>query len=57
VLCTLETLRPGTFLRRFTLPGNVQAEAITAQHANGVLEVAIPKQPQVRPKRIEVQAA
>jgi HSP20 family protein len=47
----------GRFLRRFTLPETAQAEAITAKQTNGVLEVTIPKQPQVQPKRIEVQAA
>ena len=47
----------GTFQRRFTLPETAQADAITARQANGVLEVSIPKQAQVQPKRIEVQAA
>jgi HSP20 family protein len=47
----------GRFLRRFTLPETAQADAITARQTNGVLEVAIPKHPQVQPKRIEVQAA
>lgn len=47
----------GTFLRRFTLPETAQADAISAKQANGVLEVSIPKQAQVQPKRIEVQAA
>jgi HSP20 family protein len=47
----------GTFLRRFTLPESAQADAITAKQTNGVLEVSIPKQPQVQPKRVEVQAA
>jgi HSP20 family protein len=47
----------GKFLRRFTLPENAQADAISAKQTNGVLEVSIPKQPQVQPKRIEVQAA
>jgi len=47
----------GTFLRRFTLPETAQADGITAKQANGVLEVSIPKQAQVQPKRIEVQAA
>jgi HSP20 family protein len=49
--------KKGTFLRRFTLPENAQAEAITAKQTNGVLEVSIPKQAQAQPKRIEVQAA
>jgi HSP20 family protein len=47
----------GTFLRRFTLPENAQADSITAKQVNGVLEVSIPKQAQAQPKRIEVQAA
>jgi len=47
----------GKFLRRFTLPDTAQADAITAKQTNGVLEVSIPKQPQVQPKRVEVQAA
>jgi HSP20 family protein len=47
----------GTFLRRFTLPETAQADTITAKQVNGVLEVSIPKQAQVQPKRIEVQAA
>ena len=47
----------GSFLRRFTLPETAQADGITAKQVNGVLEVSIPKQAQVQPKRIEVQAA
>ena len=49
--------RSGKFLRRFTLPETAQADGITAKQTNGVLEVSIPKQAQVQPKRIEVQAA
>ena len=44
----------GTFLRRFTLPESAQAEAIKARYIDGVLEIAIPKQPRVEPKRITV---
>jgi HSP20 family protein len=47
----------GTFLRRFTLPESADAEAIKAAHADGVLEVTIPKRPQEQPRRISVQAA
>jgi HSP20 family protein len=47
----------GTFLRRFTLPESADAEAIKARHANGVLEVTIPKRPEEQPRRITVQAA
>ena len=44
----------GAFLRRFTLPDSVQAEAIKARYADGVLEIEIPKQPRVESKRITV---
>src|SRR5271167_1482099 len=44
----------GTFLRRFTLPESAQAEAIKARYTDGVLEITIPKQPRVEPKRITV---
>jgi HSP20 family protein len=47
----------GTFLRRFTLPASVDAEAIKATHVNGVLEVSIPKRPEAQPRRVTVQAA
>lgn len=44
----------GEFLRRFTLPKNAQADQIKAKHVNGVLEIAIPKQARVEPKRISI---
>lgn len=47
----------GRFFRRFSLPDTADAENITAQCRNGILEVSIPKQPQVQARRIEVQAA
>jgi HSP20 family protein len=47
----------GTFLRRFTLPDTANTETITAKQTNGVLEVSIPKHPQVQPRRIAVEAA
>lgn len=47
----------GTFLRRFTLPESVDAEAIKATHVNGVLEISIPKRPTAQPRKITVQAA
>ena len=49
--------RSGSFLRRFTLPEGANAEAISAKHVHGVLEVTIPKQPRPQPRRIEVEAA
>jgi HSP20 family protein len=47
----------GSFLRRFTLPENVDGETITATHVNGVLEVVIPKKAQPEARRIKIEAA
>lgn len=44
----------GKFQRSFTLPENVDAEAIQAKCDNGVLEVAIPKITPKEAKKIEV---
>jgi HSP20 family protein len=45
----------GDFLRQFTLPETARADDITARHTNGVLEVVIPKQPVVEPRRVNVE--
>lgn len=45
----------GTFFRRFTLPDTADSEKISAQSKNGVLELVIPKQEKVQPRRIEVK--
>ncbi len=47
----------GKFYRRFTLPDTADAEEISARSANGILEVIIPKQPQVLARKITVKAA
>ena len=47
----------GEFFRRFSLPDTTDSQAVTARHANCVLEVAIPKQAQVLPRRAEAEAA
>ena len=47
----------GSFLRRFTLPENVDGDTITATHINGVLEVVIPKKAQPEARRIKIEAA
>jgi HSP20 family protein len=44
----------GRFHRRFALPDTVDSEAVSASNRNGVLEVTIPKRPQVQPRRIAV---
>ena len=47
----------GTFVRRFTLPETANTEQIKAKQTNGVLEVTIPKQPQVQPRRISIDSS
>ena len=47
----------GRFFRHFTLPETADAEGITAKCTNGILEVSIPKMPEVRARRIAVDAA
>ena len=47
----------GRFFRRFTLPDTADAESIKAHSKNGILEVTIPKQPEVQARRIEVQVS
>jgi HSP20 family protein len=47
----------GNFVRRFTLPEDVQADAIKAKFAHGVLTVSIPKVPEVAPRKVTVEAA
>ena len=47
----------GAFLRRFSLPETAETASIKAKQSNGVLEVTIPKLPQVQPQRISVEAA
>lgn len=46
----------GTFYRRFSLPDTANADAISAKSKNGVLEVVIPKQEKLQPKRIVVES-
>ena len=44
----------GTFQRQFTLPDTVDAEHINATVKDGVLEIAIPKQEKIQPRKITV---
>lgn len=46
--------RHGGFHRRFALPDSADAEGITAEGRNGVLEISIPKRPETTPRRIQV---
>ena len=47
----------GSFLRRFTLPDTANGEAISAVTKHGVLEVTIPKQEKLQPRKISVKPA
>ena len=47
----------GRFFRRFTLPDTADAEGITARCSDGILEVVIPKLPEIKARRITVEAA
>ncbi len=44
----------GSFRRTLTLPAGVDGSAITASFDKGVLEIAIPKPEQAKPRRIEI---
>jgi len=45
----------GSFYRRFSMPDTANAEAVTAKSKDGVLEIVIPKQEKLQPKRIQVK--
>ena len=45
----------GTFTRRLRLPETLNADAVEASYANGVLEVRIPVIEQAKPRKIEVR--
>ena len=44
----------GAFSRSLTLPEGVDAGAVTASFANGVLDVRIPKPAQAQPRRVQI---
>ena len=44
----------GAFEKSFTLPDLVDAEQMTADLADGVLTIRVPKKPQAKPRRIEI---
>jgi len=47
----------GTFARTFTLPTTVDATKISADYKLGLLQISIPKKPEVMPKQITVRVA
>ena len=44
----------GRFQRSFTLPANLNSEAIKAKFTNGVLTIAVPKVEEVKPKEVQI---
>lgn len=47
----------GAFSRQFTLPESTDANSIGAKCRDGILEISIPKLPEVQPRQITVEAA
>jgi HSP20 family protein len=47
----------GKFDRRFSLPETADTDSISAASHNGILEVTIPKLPEIQQRRITVEAA
>lgn len=47
----------GKFQRAFTLPVQIDSNAVTATFANGVLELVLPKAESVKPKTVKIQAS
>lgn len=44
----------GRFERTFTIPSTVDASKVTASYNNGILELTLPVQEAVKPRRIEI---
>jgi HSP20 family protein len=47
----------GSFLRSFTIPGDADAEHVSAEFKDGLLRVHLPKTERSKPKSIEVSIA
>jgi HSP20 family protein len=46
----------GSFFRSIALPSTVEAGKIAAEYEGGVLEISLPKKPEVKPKKVAVSA-
>jgi len=45
----------GAFYRAIQLPSGLETDNIDATYDNGILEITLPKAPEVKPKKIEVK--
>ena len=45
----------GKFIRSFTLPPNVDADHVKATFTDGLLELAVPKKEEAKPKKINLE--
>jgi HSP20 family protein len=45
----------GTFSRSFTLPDNIELDAIKATNRRGVLKIHLPKSKESKPESVEIQ--
>ena len=44
----------GSFFRSINLPSAVDTKKIEASYENGVLEITLPKAPEIKPKKVEI---
>lgn len=47
----------GRFVRTLTLPTPVKSDQVTAEYANGLLKLTLPKVEEAKPRQIEVKVA
>jgi HSP20 family protein len=45
----------GPFERSIALPSNVDVEKIKAFYESGILEIVLPKQDEVKPRRVDIR--
>ncbi len=45
----------GSFYRSFTIGSGIQADKVNASYKNGILEIVLPKEEKVQPKKIEIK--
>lgn len=45
----------GTFTRSFILPEGIRTDDVQAELTNGVLNITVPKRPEVQPRKVEVK--